>query len=465
MNQPTTRRAALGTIASLAALPAASTLGPIASGAEAAPWRLGTFQVDVTPPVGHPLLGNNFAPAREVADPLFAKGIVLHGPVEPIVLVAVDWCEIRNDAYRAWRTALAKAAGTTIERVFVTSVHQHDAPYFDTRAQQLLDQSPGGGKMCDPEFHRRTVERVAAAVKKALGESRVVTHLGLGEAKIDGIASNRRVEIDGKASFRRYSRSPDATLRALPDGTIDPWLKTISFWNEAVPLVAISSYACHPMSYYGTGEISADFVGLARNRREQDDPRVFQIYTSGCCGDVTAGKYNDGAKSNRGVLAERLYRGLVQAWDATRRQPLKQANVRSVPVVLPHSELASLSEAGLRAELAAQKQLAPKIQAALGLSSRLYHAAGHAIDLQAIDFGPAQLALLPAESFVAYQLMAQQVRPDSFVMALGFGECAPGYIPTDDAFREGYRNEHHYCWVAPGTEKLLADGIAKLLAK
>jgi hypothetical protein len=465
MNPLATRRAALAELAALAAIPVASSLARIAYGAEGSPWRLSTFEADVTPPLGHPLLGNNFAPARAVADPLFAKGIVLHGAVEPIVLVAVDWCEIRNDAYRLWRTALAKAAGTTVDRVFVTSVHQHDAPYFDTRAQQLLDDSPGGGKMCDADFHRRTVERVAAAVKKSLGESRVVTQIGLGQAKIEGIASNRRVEIAGKASFRRYSRSPDATLRALPDGTIDPWLKTISFWNEDVPLVAISSYACHPMSYYGTGEISTDFVGLARQRREQDDPHVFQIYTSGCCGDVTAGKYNDGAKSNRGVLAERLYRGLVQAWDATRRQPLTQAVVRSVPVVLPHSELASLSEAGLRAELASQPALAPKIQAALGLSSRLFNPAGHAIDLQAIDFGTAQLALLPAESFVAYQLLAQAARPDSFVMALGFGECAPGYIPTNDAFREGYREEHHYCWVAPGTEKLLADGIATLLAK
>ena len=55
---------------------------------------------------------------------------------------------------------------------------------------------------------------------------------------------------------------------------------------------------------------------------------------------------------------------------------------------------------------------------------------GRPIDLPCLDFGAAQLALLPAEAFVQYQLWAQQLSPSSFVMALGYGECAPGYIPS-----------------------------------
>ena len=39
-------------------------------------------------------------------------------------------------------------------------------------------------------------------------------------------------------------------------------LKTISFWNQEQPLLALHAYATHPMSYYGQGEVSADFVGL-----------------------------------------------------------------------------------------------------------------------------------------------------------------------------------------------------------
>ena len=35
---------------------------------------------------------------------------------------------------------------------------------------------------------------------------------------------------------------------------------------------------------------------------------------------------------------------------------------------------------------------------------------------------PAQLVLLPAESYVEYQLLAQKLRPDDFVLVMGYGE-------------------------------------------
>ena len=67
------------------------------------------------------------------------------------------------------------------------------------------------------------------------------------------------------------------------------------------------------------------------------------------------------------------------------------------------------------------------------LTARKRTDACRAIDVPAIDFGPAQIVLMPAESFVQYQLSAQRMRPDSFVMVPGYGECAPGYIPTAEA--------------------------------
>lgn len=431
-----------------------------------ADWKLATFKADITPRLGHPLLGGQFAPAKSIADPLFAKGLVILGPEAPVVMVAVDWCELRNDAFARWRSALAEAAGTTIDRVIVSSVHQHDAPYFDLKAQELLAASPEGGLMCDADFHERAVQNVAKALKSSIATARPITHFGLGQAKVEQVASNRRVVMpDGKVNFRRLSQCRDPLLRELGEGEIDPWLKTLSFWNGDEPVCALSSYACHPMSYYGRGDISSDFVGAARERREADDPHVFQIYMSGCSGDVTAGKYNDGATSNRPVLTDRLYQGMLQAWKETKKHPLEKLSCRSVPMVLPHSELAAQSAETLQERVKTDKTLYRRAEAAMGLSNLARGAEGHQIDVQVVDFGPAQLVLLPAESFVAYQLMAQKVRPDSFVMALGFGECAPGYIPTDAAFREGYREEHGYCWVRPGAEKVIAEALQKALAK
>jgi hypothetical protein len=132
-------------------------------------------------------------------------------------------------------------------------------------------------------------------------------------------------------------------------------------------------------------------------------------------------------------------------------------------MLLPHSELASMAEPALRTRLDGDLPLYRRAEAALGLSSLARNPAGHAIDLQMIDFGPARIVLFPAESFVAYQLLAQRLMPDGFVLSLGFGECAPGYIPTDAAFREGYRDEHGYCWVRPGAEAIIDRTLRQLL--
>ncbi|HKB42507.1 MAG TPA: hypothetical protein VKD72_39130, partial [Gemmataceae bacterium] len=224
----------------------------VASGAE--PYQLATFSADVTPPLGHALMGGGIAPARKIEDPLFAHGWVLLGAGKPIVFVAIDWCEIRNDAYERWRGVLAEAAGTTRERVMVACLHQHDAPIADLEAQRFLDRHKAAGSICDLAFHERAVQGVARALKEGLKSPRKVTHVGTGQAKVEKVASNRRyITDDGQLAFGRTSATRDPKARARPEGTVDPWLKTISFWDGETPVLAMSCYATHPMSYYGKG--------------------------------------------------------------------------------------------------------------------------------------------------------------------------------------------------------------------
>src|SRR5688572_11161661 len=111
------RRTAAAAVATLP-WPAEAT---IARARAKSTYQLASFTTDVTPPLGHALMGGGIAPAQRIDDPLFAHGFVLSNGGNPIVFVAVDWCEIRNDAYDRWRAVLAKAARTTRERVLATS--------------------------------------------------------------------------------------------------------------------------------------------------------------------------------------------------------------------------------------------------------------------------------------------------------------------------------------------------------
>ena len=173
------------------------------------PLRLATFVVDATPPVGAPMA---YDITKRVANPLSCRGIVLSGADKPIVLCAVDWIGIGNGGQDAWRAALAEAAGTTPERVAVHALHQHDAPGCDLSAEKLLAEVGLAGVMQDPKFVRETIARAARAVREAKFEP--ITHIGTGKARVEKVASNRRIQcIVAVAPYPRQAVARAATPR------------------------------------------------------------------------------------------------------------------------------------------------------------------------------------------------------------------------------------------------------------
>lgn len=440
----------------------ATTLGirPFPTGAADPVLSLSTFTTDVTVPLGHPLMGGGIAPAKEIQDSLFALGFVLHGVGKPVVFVAIDWCEIRNAAYDLFRSEIARAVDTDPVRVMVSSLHQHDAPIADLDAQLLLEKHRAEGAVCDVAFVKKSIARVAATARESLKAAKPVTHVGTGRAKVDRVASNRRyIDAGGKVRYDRMSATRDPNIRAGEEGTIDPYLTTVSLWDGDTPRLALSAYATHPMSYYGKGGVSADFVGQARKRRQADTPDTVQMYVSGCSGNVTAGKYNDGDPANRSVLADRLFRAMTTAWQETKKAPISAVQFRSVPLMLEARSSVGFSEQELNRRLSSDPKPFGRCLAALGLSWKKRVDAGTPIDLPVLDFGRAVLTVLPAEAYVEYQLLAQKQRPEACVLVAGYGECGPGYIPIERAWAENDGNLADWCWVEKGSEKRLATAV------
>jgi hypothetical protein len=430
----------------------------------AAKYQIATFSADVTIPLGHRCMGVLPQKSKTIVDPLQAHGFVLLGNDKPIVLCAVDWCEIRNEAYDRWRDVLAAAARTSPDRVLVCSLHQHDAPVSDIGAGNLLSRVDLEGELFDFSFHEIAIQRVAESMQASLESAQGITHIGTGQAKVEQVASNRRIVLaDGRVTYGRGSRSGgNAVHRDAPDGLIDPFLKTVSFWNEDKLICELHGYATHPMSYYGRGGVSYDFVGMARERRRRDDGRVQQIYVSGCSGDVTAGKYNDGSAANRQLLANRLYVAMKAAAETIQKSPLEQIKLRTTQLDLEFRKEANYSRNALLQVLEnADADIRKRILAAMALSSRRRLNEGNKIDFPCVDLGSAQIVLFPGESFVGYQLMAQEMKPDSFVLSIGYGECWPGYVPTAAAFQDKFNDV--WLWVAPGAEPRIRAALKTIL--
>lgn len=428
-----------------------------------------TFEADVTPPLGAPLCGGAVEPAKVITDPLGARGIVLYpGADAPLVLCAVDWVGIGNSGHEAWCASLAEAAGTTPDRVAVQTLHQHDAPFCDFDTEALLAAQGLGGTTFDVEFAREALRRTAEAIKTAAGARQPVTHLGIGQAKVDRVASNRRIlGPDGKVSHVRWTATVDPYVRSRGEGTIDPYVKTISLWNGNTPVAILTYYATHPQSHYGKGCVSADFVGMARSLLQTAAPGVAVIHFDGAGGNIGAGKYNDGNPENRPVLAARLAQGMKAAWAATERQPLDASEVawHTREVLLPLRE--EISDAWEQDQLAdASASVGARASAASELAWRNRVRAGKPILVSCLSLGPARVLNLPGELFVEYQLAAQEMRPELFVAMAAYGDYGPGYIGTSTAYpEEGYETGIHVSRVAPAVEGVLMDTMRDLLAK
>ncbi|MSU49048.1 MAG: hypothetical protein EXS37_08190 [Opitutus sp.] len=426
--------------------------------------HLAPFRFDVTPPPGHSLCGGWIKPVLGIDDPLEAIGFVLLGAGAPIVICVVDWTGILNEAHVAWRAALAEAAGTTPDRVTLHTVHQHNAPLVCFDAERMLSAQRDLPRVFDRDFHRRCLDTARTAVVTALPRARPVTHVAHGRAQIEEVASNRRVArgADGRVTQMRGSSCKDAALAALPEGTIDPMLRTVAFFDRGKKIAACHYYATHPMSYYGDGRVSSDFCGLARKHRQQDEPDCAHLYFTGCAGNIAAGKYNDGSAESRVRLTERIYRGIVASEASLRPEPLAEIEWRTAeiqPAPNPALGLGALEEL-----MSKQKDaVVLRMRSAFKLASIRRHERKIPFVLSALHLNDVALLHLPAEPFIEYQLRAQALRPGRIVATAAYGDCGPWYLPTQAEYPfGGYEVEHAFC--APGTEDLLVGAITRLLA-
>lgn len=438
---------------------------PVAVAAEESGLRLARFDIDATPPIGSMMAYDPVTNKWPLG--LRARGIVLLGSGQPIVLCAIDWIGIANGSHDAFRGSLARAAGTTPARVAVHTLHQHDAPDCDFSAEQLLTAAGGEPRQFESSFQRQFLQRLQEAVHASLTNTQPVSHVGVGQAKAEQVASNRRIfGPDGKVRAVRYTACPDPALRAEPEGTIDPMVSLISLWNGDKPLAVLSYYATHPQSYYRTGIPNPDFPGIARFMREMAVPQALHVHFNGAGGNIGAGKYNDGNPENRRILAERLADAMGRAWEATKKQELTPEMVKwSVDqVALPPARDLDQSELLSKLKNGDARFFAIGGPSRLAWLNRCLE--GHRIDVSCLQLGNARILHMPGELFVEYQLAAKAERPDLFVAMAAYGDYGPWYIGTAKAYDEGgYETTPPASNVGPGAEAELLRAIRNLLRK
>ena len=297
-------------------------------------------------------------------------------------------------------------------------------------------------------------------MKKSLGGLQPFDQIGTGEAKVYRVASSRRIITPDGKFHGRMSATKNPLLQSLPEGHIDPMLKTITLARDGKPLVRMHYYATHPQSFYGDPRTCYDTAGFARERLQEKEG-IFQIYFNGCGGDVAMGKYNNASREARDELTDRLYAGMEASAASTKLRPAGELKWRMVELLLPARENQEKLVAGYLATMAdAKAHPVKRCRAAccLAFNRRIERP----ILINSLEFGNVHVLYLPGECMVDYQLYAQGVKPKDFVAVAAYGDLAPGYICTEKAFTEG-GYEPSASRAGSTTEPVLKAAIRELL--
>ena len=425
--------------------------------------RITTFSADITPSLGQPV-GLGFIPLLQTAEhPLLARGILLQDAGASCVICTLDWMEVHNESYDFLRQRIGEAAGVPASHVALHCLHQHTAPAISTAAQRWQLKETDPRRIASAEYLLDVSNRVAAAIHTSQTNWRQVMRIGSGRATVERVASSRRIErTDGSIQGRGSNTKSSPQLRELEEGLIDPWVRTVSLENNDGALVQIHYYASHPQSFYGDGRASYDVPGMIRARLERTSS-VFQLYVTGCGGDVAFGKYNDGSRESRAEIAARLQDGIERSIAGLERHPVGRMEWSTEAVRLPLRTDDEFSEASNRRILDDPKSSeSQRRKAAIALAWIERCGSGHPLELSCLSISHVQMLHLPGEPFVQYQLAAQQMRPDRFVCVAGYGDCGMGYIGGDRIFTDLGGYEQTYSFAGP-CESLFIATIRTLL--
>jgi len=417
--------------------------------------KIVTFQVDVTPPIGEPLA---YVPNEKVDTPIYVSGVVLDDGNTRAVWVSSDYIYICGESYITWTEMIAKQAGTTVENVFLHSVHQHDsirwAPQYNPK------EGEDGPLVVSPAYCEKSLKDVSDGIAKAVaGPWQSVGRLLTSEERLGGLAGNRRlVDENGRFAHTRFSGKNSPALQAWPVGNIDPILRTVCFENtDGKRIVALHFYATHPMAAYMRKMVSTDVPGRAlRHVQENDDSVALNIYFTGCGGNITLGKYNlTGDAESIERLGKRLGEGILRNLRRLEEQPIGPLVVKRVTFEVPfNSSIAPAST--YQGEHMQERRYVTETVDLWRQSSVARMSIGPKVHFLSFALG---------EVFVDYQLYAQSLVPEHFLAAASYGNGVYWYIPTKAAFEEngGYETSDRACIVTPEIDEVLRDALRRCL--
>lgn len=253
--------------------------------------RAGAAEVDITPALGIQLGGDigRPRPVEVVADPLYAKALVLEAGGRKLCIISMDLCAVTEEWSEAIRRAAAERYGIDHDAIMVHPVQNHAAPTVGNHMIQGdspwvtpdLDWLRGG----DDRYNAMAVDGILKAVGQA-------------NASLQPAQIGSRSGIEARVAFNRRYVMRDGTVKTHPpkgstdilhvEGPMDPEVGvTCINAPSAKNLALLLHHTCHPVHGFGRRYVTAGWPGAwADGIRQEFGKDCVPLVLNGCCGNV-----------------------------------------------------------------------------------------------------------------------------------------------------------------------------------
>lgn len=416
--------------------------------------RAGFATADITPATGMERPGNYYKILTDsIHDPLRVRAAVLDSGGVVLAVVGVDTLALPEAVVADARRRIAERTGIPGECVMIAASHTHSggplkgnfAPDF-ADAPALIRELAIDESVASSALYREWVAaQIATAVERAHAGRRPA-RLSVGRGEEREALFNRRFRMrDGRVYTHPGKGNPDIVE---PAGPVDPEVGVIGAWDESGALLGcLVDYGCHCTT--SPGGASADYVHyLERVIQGTFGADAVVVFLAGAAGDVT--QVDNGSMREREfgerwarhvgarvgaeavkvlVTAEPGVEGPLahdsRVLDVERRPP-SPARLAAARACIE----AGPSEPGPDAAWLFAKEI-------VILDHLVRTRPPVAVEVQALQIGPAVLVSNPAEYFAesGLAIKAGSPFPYTFVVSLANG-CA-GYVPPRRAFEPG----------------------------
>ncbi len=417
--------------------------------------QAGCARVDITCPVGIPLIGSYGKPSEAVLDRLYVRAMVLDDGANTIVIVSADLLYTPLEGIVApVRAMIKERIGIDEQNVLICATHTHSGPEVFSRSK-LPSKDRLDASRIDRAYLGSLREKIAGCVVTAYKNMRPV-RIGVGRGQIPEVVFNRRTIDPSGACVMTFSVPPEvaATRRIQTDsegnttvaftlpkegsklkfGPIDPELCVLRVEDAAGDIVgSIVNFGCHPVCVYphASTSISADYPGDVTGLVEEGEGGIC-LFTLAPAGNMVP--YQRGLAGHRqmgraigGEAVKRLQ--FVRTTDDAPLKSLKR-NIK-----FPAKKPASADQAGDEAKTTDF------------ITS----------EIQVMRIGDIYILGLPGEVLVEIGLEIKRKAGVDNLFVISLSNDAIGYVCHDRAYEQG--------GYEPGPATSLAKGTGEIMVR